>query len=169
MIFLPLLIFFFKDVVRSSDEVPEFDKYLKKARGHIGRNVEITKMKTIVQKPLMIKINVVVRILLITFPTHFTPSPIILMMTIFLVFVTSQWIGYVLLHPLHCIANLYFFQYFGGVKTHIGIRLYYFPLFVINTLFTSVTPSFFSFFFNSMVHKGSSLLLTNPLLMFRDL
>ena len=36
-----------------------FDKHLKKARGHIGRNVvEITiKMKTIVRKPLMIKIN----------------------------------------------------------------------------------------------------------------
>ena len=42
-----------KDVVRSSVKVPEFDKYLKKAGGHIGRNVvEITiKMKTIVRKP----------------------------------------------------------------------------------------------------------------------
>ena len=41
-----------KDVVRSSMKVPEFDKYLKKARGHIGRNVlEITiKMKTIIRK-----------------------------------------------------------------------------------------------------------------------
>ena len=39
-------------------KVPEFDKQLKKARGHIGRNiVDITiKMKTIVQKHLMIKI-----------------------------------------------------------------------------------------------------------------
>ena len=38
-----------KDVVRSSVKVPEFEKHLKKARGHIGRNVvEITiKMKTI--------------------------------------------------------------------------------------------------------------------------
>ena len=46
-----------KDVVRSSVKVPEFDKHLKEARGHIGRNVvEITiKMKTIVQKPLKIK------------------------------------------------------------------------------------------------------------------
>ena len=35
------------------------DKYLKKARGHIGRNVmEITiKMNTIVRKPLMIKMS----------------------------------------------------------------------------------------------------------------
>ena len=35
------------------------NKHLKKARGHIGRNVvEITlMMKTIVRKPLMIKIN----------------------------------------------------------------------------------------------------------------
>ena len=47
-----------KEVVRSSVKVPEFDKHLKKARGHTGRNVvEITiKMKTIVWKPLMIKI-----------------------------------------------------------------------------------------------------------------
>ncbi len=38
-----------KDVVRSSVKVPEFDKHLKKAGGHICRNVvEITiKMKTI--------------------------------------------------------------------------------------------------------------------------
>ena len=48
-----------KDVVRSSVKVPEFDKHLKKAGGHIGRKVvEITiKMKTIVRKTLMIKIN----------------------------------------------------------------------------------------------------------------
>ena len=48
-----------KDVVRSSVKVPEFDKDLKKVGGHIGRNVmEITiKMKTIVRKTLMIKIN----------------------------------------------------------------------------------------------------------------
>ena len=40
-------------------KVFEFDKHLKKARGHIGRNVvEITiKMKAIVRKPLMIKMN----------------------------------------------------------------------------------------------------------------
>ena len=46
-----------KDVVRSSVKVPEFDKHLKKAGGHISRNVvEITiKMKTIVRKTLMIK------------------------------------------------------------------------------------------------------------------
>ncbi len=41
-----------KDVVRSFVKVPEFDKHLKKAGVHIGRNVvEITitiKMKTIV-------------------------------------------------------------------------------------------------------------------------
>ncbi len=42
-----------------SVKVPEFDKHLKKAGGHIGRNViEITiKMKTIVRKPLMMKMN----------------------------------------------------------------------------------------------------------------
>ncbi len=44
-----------KDVVRSSLKV--LDKHLKKAGGHIGRNVEeIIMMKTIVRKPLMIKI-----------------------------------------------------------------------------------------------------------------
>ena len=39
-----------KEVVRSSVKFPEFDKHLKKGRGHIGRNVvEITiKMKTVV-------------------------------------------------------------------------------------------------------------------------
>ena len=48
-----------KDVVWSSVKGPEFDKYLKKAGGHIGQNVvKITlKMKTIVRKPLMIKIT----------------------------------------------------------------------------------------------------------------
>ena len=42
-----------KDVVRSYVKVPKFDKHLKKAGGHISRNVvEITmKMKTIVRKP----------------------------------------------------------------------------------------------------------------------
>ena len=39
-----------KDVVQSSVKVPEFNKHLKKARGHIDQNiVEITiKMKSIV-------------------------------------------------------------------------------------------------------------------------
>ena len=47
-----------KNVVWSSVKFPEFDKHLKMARGHIGRNVvEITiKMKTIVRKHFMIKI-----------------------------------------------------------------------------------------------------------------
>ena len=47
-----------KDVIRSSVKVPKFDKHLKKAGGHTGRNVvEITiKMNTIVRKLLMIKI-----------------------------------------------------------------------------------------------------------------
>ena len=46
-----------KDIVQSSMKVSEFYKHLKKARGHIGRNIVeiIIKMKTIVQKPLMIK------------------------------------------------------------------------------------------------------------------
>ena len=42
-----------KDVDQSSVKVPKFDKHLKKAGGHIGRNVaKITmKMKIIIQKP----------------------------------------------------------------------------------------------------------------------
>ena len=53
-----------KDVVRSSVKVPEFDQHPKKAGGHIDRNVvKITiKMKTIVRKPLMIKIQTTVLI-----------------------------------------------------------------------------------------------------------
>ena len=40
-----------KDVVRSSEYVPEFDIHLKKPGGYVGRNVvEITiKMKTIIR------------------------------------------------------------------------------------------------------------------------
>ena len=50
---------FNKDVVQSYVKVLEFNKHLKKAGGHIGQNVvEITiKMKTIVRKPLKIKIT----------------------------------------------------------------------------------------------------------------
>ena len=44
------------DVVESSVMVPEFDKNLKKAGGHIGQNVveKTIKMNTIVRKSLMI-------------------------------------------------------------------------------------------------------------------
>ena len=47
-----------KDVVWISVKVLEFDKHLKKAGGYIGRNVvKMTiRMKTIVRKPLMIRI-----------------------------------------------------------------------------------------------------------------
>ncbi len=34
-----------KDIVRSSVKVPEFDKHLKKAGGHIDRNVVETTIK----------------------------------------------------------------------------------------------------------------------------
>ena len=49
---------YIKDIAQSSGKVPEFGKHLKKAGGYIGRNVvQLTiKMKTIVRKPLMIKI-----------------------------------------------------------------------------------------------------------------
>ena len=52
-----------KDVVQSSMKVSKVDKHLKKAGGHIAQNVvEITiKMKTIVQKPLMVKIKLCLR------------------------------------------------------------------------------------------------------------
>ena len=47
-----------KDIIRNSMKVPELNKHLDQAGGHIGQNIEeITiKMKTIVRKPLMIKI-----------------------------------------------------------------------------------------------------------------
>ena len=44
-----------KDVVRSSVKVAKFDKHLKKAGGHISRNVVEITMKTIVRKPLLKK------------------------------------------------------------------------------------------------------------------
>ena len=53
---LATLVVSIKNVVRSFVEVPEFDKHLTKAGGHIGRIVlEITiKIKTIVRKNLLI-------------------------------------------------------------------------------------------------------------------
>ena len=50
-----------KDVVRGSVKVTKFDKHLKKARGHISRNIveNSIKMKTIDRKPLMIKMKVI--------------------------------------------------------------------------------------------------------------
>ena len=52
-----------KDVFRSFVKVPEFEKRLKKAGGHIGRNVVeiVIKMETIVRKPLMIKIILLIK------------------------------------------------------------------------------------------------------------
>ena len=60
-----------KDLVQRSVKVPEFNKYLKKAGGHISWNImEITiKMKTIVWKPLMIKEKFVILLCIIDF--HF--------------------------------------------------------------------------------------------------
>ena len=109
-------------------------------------------------------INVVVTILLTTFPVHFTPSTIILMVAIFLVFVTLQWVGYVLLDPLYCRALFYFFRYFGGVKIHcISVHLYCFPFFFNrNSFHFSHILLFSSLFISSMVHRESFLLVTTP-------
>ena len=65
----------FKDVVRSSVKVPEFDKQ-KKAEGHIGRNVvEITiNMKTIIRKPLM-KVLDVWLLITLTFLAYIYQTP----------------------------------------------------------------------------------------------
>ena len=46
-----------KHVVQSSVKIPEFDKHLKKAGEHIGRNVG-NKDEDNSPKPLMIKINI---------------------------------------------------------------------------------------------------------------
>ena len=61
-----------KDVVRSSVKVPELEKHLKKARGHIRQNVvDITiKMKTIVRKPLMIKIRASINYSKVKYPAY---------------------------------------------------------------------------------------------------
>ena len=54
-----------KDVVRCSIKVPEFDKHLKKAGGHIDQNVaEIAiKMKTMVRKPFMITTGTIINLI----------------------------------------------------------------------------------------------------------
>ena len=61
-----------KDVVRSSMKVPDFEKHLKKAGGHIGQNVVETaiKMKTIVRKHLMVKTSGDKRKILKDFPSR---------------------------------------------------------------------------------------------------
>ena len=61
-----------KDVVQSSVKVPEIDKHLKKAGGHIGQNVvEITiKMKTIVRKPFTFVICLFTKDFLLFHPKH---------------------------------------------------------------------------------------------------
>ena len=77
-------------------------------------------------------INVAVRISLTTFPVHFMPSTIILMVAIFLAFVTSLWIWVCIVPPSPLYSQLLFWGYFGGVKLHyICIRLYCFPSFFI--------------------------------------
>ena len=75
-------------------------------------------------------INEVIRILLTTFPTHFTPSTIILMTAIFMAFVTLQWFGYCISRSSLLYYQLLFFGCLGGVKIHYAcIRLYCFPFF----------------------------------------
>ena len=115
-------------------------------------------------------VTVVVRILLTTFATYLSTSTIILVIAVFLTIIATQWIGYELHNSLHCVAYFYLLRYFGLVKCHyVGVSFNEFTLFFIVTLFTSVTPCFFiSFFISSIVHKDNSLLLTTPLLIFKD-
>ena len=121
---------------------------------------------------IVIMANVVIRILLSTFATYLSTSTIILVMAVFLTIVATQWIGYELLNSLHCVAYFYHLRYFGLVKCHyVGVCFNEFTLFfLIVTLFTSVTLCFLiSFFISSIVHNDNSLLLTTPLLIFKDL
>ena len=120
---------------------------------------------------IVVIVDMVVRILLSTFATYFSTSTIIFVMAVFLTIVATQWIGYELLNSLHCVAYFYPLRYFRLVKCHyVGVCFNEFTLFLIETLFTSVTPCFFiSFFISSIVHNDNSLLLTTPLLMFIDL
>ena len=120
-------------------------------------------------------INVVIRILLTTFPTHFSSSTIVFMVAVFLAFIASQGIWNILLIPLHSITYLYFFWYFLGVKGHyvcwfLLFSPFLFFFFFTGTLLTSVTPCFLSsLLISSIVQSESSLLHTTPLFMFRDL
>ena len=93
-----------KDVVRSSVTVPEFDKHLKKAGGRIGRNVvEITiKMKSIVRKPLMIKISV-----FISNNSIYHNNTISLPKTVWVIWVSwhTNFVGYLIPHPFFYTNN----------------------------------------------------------------
>ena len=66
-----------KDIVWSSVKVPDFDKHLKKAGEHISWNIVeiIMKMKTIVQKPLMIYTLVSLFNDISTFVDYLIPNP----------------------------------------------------------------------------------------------
>ena len=99
------------------------------------------------------------------FPAKFTPTTIILIVAIFLVFVTLQRVAYVLLDSLHCKANFYFFQVFWGVLKFIIYVFvsFVFPSFLIDTLFTSVALCFLAhcyFFDGALVESFTS---HNPL------
>ena len=115
------------------------------------------------------KLTVVIRILLTTFPVHFKTSTIVFTVAIFLAFVTSQWIVYVLFHPLRCIASFFWWGYYKGVKIHyICIRLCCSPFFLnrYSFHFSHILLFYRCFFISSMVHRESSLLPTTPLLTF---
>ena len=75
-------------------------------------------------------INMVIRILLTTFPALSLFSTVILIMSIPLEFITSKGIRNKLFHPLLCITDFNFFRYGRWIDRHcICVCLYYFPLF----------------------------------------
>ena len=116
-------------------------------------------------------INMVIRILLTTFPTHSSHPTVVFVMAVFLALIASQGIWHVLFDPLHSITHFYFFWYFGSVEGHyICVGFSHFPLFSMDTLLTSITPCFSSsLLICSIVQSESSLLYTTPLVTFRDL
>ena len=93
-----------KDVVWSSVKIPEFDKHLKKAGGHIGRNVvEITiKMKTIVRKPLMIGNEMKWNVALATNDNDLEVYSFLNMAIFFMFEVTNEQKVPIMMNKVHC-------------------------------------------------------------------
>ena len=154
-----ILIFYSEDLFFSPPNI---------ARSCIDQMVTTT-IRTFIGKFTFI--HVVAGISLVTFPAHFPSSTWVLMVSIFLTPIASQWVRNKLLNLLHRVANLYFFWDFWCIECHnIGVCFYCFTLFFNRNSFDINHILFFnSFFISSKVHNDSSLLLTTPLLVFRDL
>ena len=93
-------------------------------------------------------IHVGARISLATFPAHFTSSTRVLMVSILLTPIVSQWVRNKLLNLLHRVANLYFFRDFWRIECHNMFVSIVLP-FLIETLLTSITSCLYNSLFLS--------------------